>query len=177
MAAPDITKVQGAAGVLIANPANVNTPPAYGGTILGIASNIRLIPAPRIFPVLAEEYGGATVEEYSMGRDWLLSCLVRGFDDDMFDKIFPNFSSSTLTDTLTQQKGGPLSTDSFTLMFAPNDQSHHGFLLYRAMGRPALSARMPWSVHDRFSFAAIFRAIPDGSDRIMQVAALGSLVL
>lgn len=164
MAAPDVTKVQGAAGILILNPTSLAAGVLVGGTELGLASDVILRPLQRSFLNTAEEYGGKTVEEYDMGRDWICAMLIRGFDDDLLSFIFPNTAGApgvTVTETLSESGGKALSARSGVILFKPNDLTHHGFILRRALPRVRESSRMPWSVHERTSFAAIFRAIPN----------------
>lgn len=161
MAAPDVTSVQGAAGTLIWNPTSLAAGVLVGGTVLGIVTGIRLIPIQRSFVNTAEEYGGKPVEEYEMGRDWICSGEVRGFTSDVLGIIFPVEAGGVVTETLAQSGGKALSLRSAVLLFRPNDPTHDGFILRRALPRVRESARMPFSVHDRTSFAAIFRGIPD----------------
>ncbi len=154
MAAPDVTKVQGIAGT-------VN----FDGSDMGILTSIRLIPIQRAFAVTAEEYGGKIVEEYDLGRDWILAGIARGRDANLFDAIFSGSSGGSLDETLTKSIAAPLSARSGRLIFTPLDAAHVGFTLWKAMPRVAESARIPFSVHDRVGFAVIFRAIPDATGR------------
>lgn len=156
MAAPNVTKVQGAAGTI-----------TFDGTAMGLITDIRLIPIQRSFGVTAEEYGGKLVEEYELGRDWLLTGLVRGKDADLFDAMFGSSSGGTITETLSDSKGAPLSSRSGALIFTPKDTvlNGSGFTLWRALPRVRESARVPFSVHDRVSMAVVFRGIPDATGR------------
>ena len=136
---------------------------------MGLASEVRLTPIQRSFTATAEEYGGATVEEYDMGRDWVLSCLVRGFDADMLGVVFPSVSTGVVTEALAQSKGSALSARGGVLVLSPRDPTHYGFVLRRALPRVRESSRIPFSVHERASFAAIFRAIPNGSGSVLTI--------
>lgn len=177
MAAPDVEKVQGATGRLVLNPSNLSLSFPYGGTALGLVANVALMPIERRFLNTAEEYGGMVVEEYDMGRDWLMSCSVRGFDAALLNFMFPNVTSGGVTETLTQNRGAAMSARSGVLLFAPRDSTHYGFILYRALPRVKESGRMPFSVHERTSFAAIFRAIPDSAGRDINLDVFTSLTL
>jgi len=177
MAAPDVTKVQGATGRLVWNPSNLSSAFPHGGTALGLASEVRLTPIQRSFVATAEEYGGATVEEYDMGRDWVLSCLVRGFDADMLAVVFPSVSTGVVTEALAQSKGAALSARSGVLVLSPRDPTHYGFVLRRALPRVRESARIPFSLHERASFAAIFRAIPSSGGAVLTVGPFSGLTV
>jgi hypothetical protein len=165
MAAPDVVKVQGATGILY-----------WGGTALGLATEIALIPIQRTFAVRAEEYAGAVVEEYDLGRDWLCTCLVRGFDADMLARLFPSITSGVVSDGTDQSSSVlPLSARSGVLTFTPRDASHHGFVLRRALPRVADGCRIPFGLHGRVSFAAAFRGVPDASGDAVSLGPTGSL--
>ena len=156
MAAPDVDKVQGTAGTV-----------TFAGTAIGVLHDIHLVPIQRLFPNTAEEYGGLTVEEYEMGRDWVLTGTARGKDADMLDAIFEASSGGSIAETLSNNKGKALSARSGSLVFTPRDTALTGFTLHRALPRVRETTRIPFSVHDRVSFAVVFCAIPDSSGDII----------
>ena len=177
MAAPDVTKVQGATGTLIWNPTSLALGVLVGGTTLGIVADIRLIPVQRSFINRAEEYGSKAVQEYDMGRDWICSGEVRGNTSDVLDVIFPVEAGGVVTEALAQSGGKRLSLRSAVLLFKPRDPLHDGFILRRALPRVAESARMPFSVHERTSFAVIFRGIPDAGGADIAFGPYASLAI
>jgi hypothetical protein len=154
MAAPDVTAVQGIAGTV-----------TFAGAAVGILADIQLIPIQRTFVLTAEEYGGKRVEEYELGRDWILVGVARGKDAAMFDALFSSSSGGTITETLSDSKGAPLSARSGKLVFTPRDATHPSFTLWRALPRVRDSGRFPFSVHNRLSMAVVFSAIPDSTGR------------
>ena len=175
MAAPDVTTVQGAAGTLYWNPTSLSAGSLTGGTQLGLVTEVSLIPVQRTFPLRAEDYGGKGVEEYEMGRDWIMSGLARGLDDAMLARLGFSVSSSVTSETLTQNKGAAMSARAGVLLFKPNDAAHYGFVLWNAMARVRDGARIPWSLHNRLSYALVFRAIPDSSGNDVTIGPYESL--
>lgn len=175
MAAPDVTKVQGTAGRLVWNPSNLSLAFPHGGTALGLASDVFLEAMQRSFVNTAEEYGGKAVEEYDLGRDWVASMTIRGFDADLLGVLFPNVVGGEVIETLAESGGKALSARSGVLVLSPRDPLLYGFVLRRALPRVRESGRMPWSIHNRSSFAAVFRAIPDASGDDVSVGPFATL--
>ena len=153
MAAGNVAAVQYQPGTL-----------AFGGTDIGLASAIRLIPVQRTFPVQAEEYGGKTVEIYELGRDWLVTGVARGKDAAMLNALFSSSVAGSIAEDLADSKGTPGSARAADLVFTPADTDINGFTLHKAIPRVDLAAAIPFSVHDRTAIAFVFQGITDNAN-------------
>lgn len=182
MAAPDVTQVHYTTGALIVAPTNL-TGPDYGGTRLGIIDSCRLTPITRNFFITAEEYGGETVDEVYLGRDWILTCTVRGYDNDSLDTLFPNTADgSSSTKTVISEPGGLLagSTNSgraVKLLFAPEDSTQPGFLFYRAMPQLRRAVNIDFRLNRETAFLTHWRGIRDASGRVIQIGRVEDLTV
>ena len=182
MAAPDVTKVHYTTGALIASPANL-TGPGYGGTRLGIIDSIRLTPITRTFPITAEEYGGETVEEVYLGRDWILTATVRGYDAESLGVLFANEAAGGSGDSVITEPGssalaGTLgSARAVKLLFAPEDSTQPGFLFYQAIPQLRRAVTIDFRLNRETAFMTHWRCIRDGSDRTIQIGRVEDLTL
>jgi len=184
MAAPDEALVFRAGGTIYLNPTSVTSP--YGTSIkqLGVTHNVALSPIVRQFNITAEEYGGEVVEGVNMGRDWMLTCLVRGYDPDALAAAgFYNTSTGASTGKKVLSEPGGLAIGSLLtskavkLMFVPYNALHPGFIAYRALPNLQSSTRINYSVKRDWSYIATFRLVRDSSARHLQIGRIADLTL
>jgi len=184
MAAPNEATVYRAGGTLWLSPTSV-TPPGFGSaTQLGVTHNVALSPIVRQFNITAEEYGGEVVEGVNMGRDWMLTCLVRGYDSDSLAALgfFNTGTGASSGKKIMSEPGGLgigslLSTKAVKLLFVPYNTAHPGFIAYRALPNLQSSTRINFSVKRDWSYIATFRLIRDASGRHVQHGLVQDLTL
>jgi len=97
VATPAVTQALRVPGKLSYGPSDLTSAYPHGGTGLGLVRDIRLtrdVVAER--RIRATEYGGETVEALVPGQEWVISFLLRGFDNDAISTVFPNtFTGAT----------------------------------------------------------------------------------
>ena len=181
MASEDLTSVIFNSGRLVKNPTNLALAYPYGGTELGLARDVVVVPSQLKVELTAEEFGRITVDVVDVGRSWVLGCNLRGWDNDAINTIFPGVVSSGagIKDTLTAQRGGALlSSRSCKLLFVPDDTTNHRMVyLYRALPLVDESAELALQLANEHLIPCIFMAIPDTSGRIYSQELLSALVL
>lgn len=162
MAAPDETLVFRVPGDLILAPTS-SVPPAYGGTRLGLIHAARLRPITREFAVAAEEYGGETTEIVYLGRDWVVTALLRGWDPDSLGVIFPSSALVSGRRVITEpgsHAAGDLETSrAVKLLFAPKDSTHPAWLLHRALPQLEETAELRTELMSELNAPVVFRAL------------------
>jgi hypothetical protein len=72
------------------NPSDLNLQYPHGGTALGIVKDIEIRIQPRASKITAEEWGGQEVDAIYLGESLLVVAAVRGYDEDMIQRLFPN---------------------------------------------------------------------------------------
>lgn len=175
MAAPD-EELLLAGGTLIAAPTNVNTPPEYGGTILGTMQSVGIEETGRTAPILAEEYGGEEVDAIFKGSEYVCTTVMANWDDDALSRVFPGFASGAYSyPNATLAPGGLMSSRGVLLMFAPADVSRHpGFKLYRAVPLPEGSA-MLWSGVEPLMVVTTWLGYRDTNEKLVKLAKVAGL--
>lgn len=185
MASPNVVKIIRAAGRLIINPANLTTPPAFGGTEIGIHRDVEIHFDPKFYPVTAEEWGHIPVDFVYCGQSAYLKAYARGMDVDALRLLWPFTpdAGNTLSDTPTQTSGttraGTLfSSKSVVLLFAPKDYVRHpAVIFYKAIPTIPEDISMPLSLAEELAFPIAYRAIPDSSGRTYAVGKMSGLSL
>jgi len=183
MAAPNENLVFRCGGALWLAPTNI-APPGYGtATALGICHDVRLSAVTRQFNIQAEEYGQEVTEAVHMGRDWVLTCLVRGWDNDTLGMMFPNTSTGGSSgNKVISEPGGLLSGSLLSgkavkLLFAPFNTTHKGFIVYRALPNIHASRPLDFNTAKDLSFLATFRCLRDGSGRAVKIGQVADLAI
>ena len=164
----------------------------YGGTEIGFCRPATFLWGIKYSPVEAEEFGGATVEYIHMTESAVFTAVLRDYDEDMVETIFPNFASGTddgvkKTDSTsttsghpvikgqahsgaTTKQGAPLaSTKAGKLLFAPDDADNHEFLvMYNALPMVNESTQLMLTASEWAEIGVVFHALPDSSGKIYQ---------
>ncbi len=171
-------------GRLIAAPTDLTIPSPFGGTELGMASDIIWRPNQRRKEIHGEEYGGEIVDFVKTGQAPQLGMFIRGFDEDMILKVFEGSSVSTKTgkpqvDYPTDEAPGTLaSATGFKLLYAPdNTEDHPGILLYNAVALLEEVSEIRFSRKIEFGIAVLFYGIRDATNRIYQKMLMEGMVL
>lgn len=187
MGAENISAILEVKGSLCINPTDLSADFPHGGTSLGLVRAISVLPNQRSVPLTAEEYGGETVEEVELGRSWTLTAAVRSFDDDVLALVFPNTEAGASTGstvvndpgtTDAERPGHLLSTRSVVLLFSPDDlQNHKMVLFYRALPLVDDALELTFSLGEETTLGVVFKAIRDGSNRMMSLGYREDLTL
>jgi hypothetical protein len=171
-------------GRLIAAPTNLNTDFPFGGTELGMASDVIWRPNLRRLEIRGEEYGGEITDIVKTGQAPQLGAFVRGFDPDMIQKVFEGSSESTksgkpIVDYPTDAAPGTLaSATGFVLLYAPfNTEEHPGILLYNAVALLEEVAEMRLSRKAEFGVPVLFYGLRDSSNRVYQKMLMEDMTL
>jgi len=184
MAAPDEALVYRAGGTLWLAPGSI-TPPGYGSAVqLGVTHNVKISPVVRQFNVTSEEHGGEVVEAVNMGRDWVLTTLIRGYDAASLPTAgwFNTATGASSGKKVLSEPGGLaigslLSGKAVKLLFAPFNTAHPGFLAYRALPNLQSLTKINYSTTKDWSYIATFRLIRDASSRALQVGLVQDLTV
>ncbi len=171
-------------GRLIAAPTDLTIASPFGGTELGMASDVIWRPNLRRKEIRAEEYGGEIVDQVKTGQSPQLGMFIRGFDPAMILKIFEGSSVSSDTgqpniDYPTDEAPGTLaSATGFKLLYAAdNKEEHPSILIYNALPLLEEASEVRFSRKSEFGVPVLFHGVRDGSNRIYQVGPLEDLAL
>lgn len=171
-------------GRLIAAPTDLTIASPFGGTELGMASDVIFRPNLRRKEIRAEEFGGEITDFVKTGQAPQLGMFIRGFDEDMILKVFDGSSKSTLTgkpqiDYPTDAAPGTLAsaTGIVLLYAADNTEDHPSILLYNALPLIEEVTEIKFSIKDEFGIPVLFYGVRDATNRIYQMRLLEDLVL
>lgn len=171
-------------GRLVAAPTDLTIAFPFGGTALGMASDVIWRPNQRRKEIRGEEYGGEITDLVKTGQSPQLGMFIRGFDPDMTLKIFEGSSVSTKTgkpkvDYPTDAAPGTLaSSTGIVLLYAPdNVDEHPGILLYNALPLLEEVSEMRFSLKAEFGIPVLFYGIRDATNRVYQKQLMEDLVL
>lgn len=187
MAAGDPRSVLRITGSLVANPTNLTTPPAFGGQVLGLTTDVVFKPGLRAQELRAEEYGGEPVELLVGSETAVLGALLRGADGDAWSTVFENSTVSTPSGSPrtdypgTTRAGTYGSTRAIKLLYAPkNTEGHPALLIYKAIPLVEETAELAFSINREFGIPALFWSIRDTdgtNNRVYQLGRLEDLTL
>lgn len=169
MASPNVVNIIRVPGRLIANPANLNTPPAYGGTQLGIHRDIEIRFDAQYYPVKAEEFGNVPVDVVYCGQSCYIKGYARGADAAFIAALWPAAAQSDNPVSGTRA-GTLMSTRGIKLLFAPLDATNHPFfLIYKAVPTIPEDGYIPFTRSEEYAYPFAFRGIPDSSGRVYAI--------
>lgn len=188
MSSPNVVNIIRVPGRLIANPANLTTPPNYGGTMLGIHRDLEIHFEAKHYFVKAEEWGQCPVELVYCGQAAHLKGFARGVDKDALAALWPYstpggggdtvISDTPVGNTGNTRAGTLMSTFALKLLFAPLDNTNHPFVvLYKAVPTIPENAFFPLTRSEEIAFPFAFRAIPDSSGRAYAIGKATSISL
>ena len=182
MALPDLTKIRRFRGRIVANPTNLSVAFPHGGTALGLTRTGEFRFNPQIGWITAEEYGNKKVDGVFAGEDVLFAAVMRNFDADMINTVFPNtVAGSGGTRVIRHRKtdrGLLLAKNAVKLLFAPlATDDHEHILIYRAIPFVELAAKLQLSANVEGSVAVAFYGTIDDSDRVYDIGRKADLTL
>ena len=172
-------------GRLVLGPTDLTTTFPYGGTELGLCRSASFVFGIKYAPIQAEEFGGNAVEWVYQTESAVLSAVLREYDDDMVSSLFINGERGFETDgTKTTASGKPVikgdiqgaikpggvvTAKIIKLLFAPDDEDHHEFLvMYNALPMIEEASQMKLTAADWAEIGVVFHAVPDSAGKLYQ---------
>jgi hypothetical protein len=185
MAAPDITTVHYPQGRLFLNPtdgtlASPNSAP-FGGTALGLVESVALVPVVRSFTITMEEYGSEAGDVVELGNDWVMTCVMTGWDDDTISTVFASTATGAgAGDELVTEPGitpGQMgSSRAVKIAFVPDDPTDRGFIIYRALPMLEESKELTYNVRQPQALGLVFRCMRDANGITLREGRPGDLI-
>lgn len=171
-------------GRLVADPTDLTIAFPFGGTALGMASDIIFRPNAQRAEIRAEEQGGAIVDHVKNGESPQLGMFIRGFDPDMIPKVFEGSTVSTKTKEAKiaypadAAPGTLASATGIKLLYAAdNFEDHLSLLLYNAYALLEEVSEIRFSRKTEFGVPVLFHGIRDATNRVYQLRLMEDLVL
>ena len=129
-------------GRLCINPTDLSIAFPHGGTDLGLVRVIRAVPAYVYTKILAEEFGFRMVEAIRTKPAWAVAAILRGFDDNAIETVWPVSTIGAATgeriiqegkraDDTVHREGLRLSENEVVLCFSPDQLEAHRMVLFQ----------------------------------------------
>lgn len=184
MASGNASKVIRAPGRLVVNPttnlASGSFP--YGGTAIGHASRITLLPQGKAFPVWYEMLGeiGDILEA---DHRWTFACFLRGWDDDALEHLFgSNYNRGAATQRAVftvparHTVGASALERGVRLAFVPDDAENvPALIIYRAVATFSDVAELLLQRNAELGLPLTFHCIRDDEGRILEMGRVHDL--
>lgn len=180
MALADPRNIRRFRGRLTFNPTDLTIAFPHGGTELGLIRDSIFRFGIATEEIRAEEWGNVPTEYVYAGSSALLAVILREFDNDALETIFPDTPTGAasgdeiirgaVSGTGVTLGGTLLSTQSGVLVVSPEAPEKQEFLvLYNAIAMPEETAELQYSAGDEIGMAVVFRAAPDATFRMWNV--------
>ena len=183
MGVPSSLNIERVPGVLIKNPTNLALPPYYGGTVLGAARGCDVDFMDRPSVNYLEEYKGAPGDALE-GPEWcVLYAALREFTSDSIRAIFPKSHAGATGEVIdgsvsaSPRAGTRRSARSYVLLYAPNEYTQAGLLIYNAMPIIVEGNRTAFSVLHEQVLSVSWMSMPDATKRTYKFGPVGDMVL
>jgi hypothetical protein len=169
VATPNPALIDEIPGRLCADPTDLSGAYPFGGVALGATRDHRFRVGRTNHRVEAEEFGRVTEVVY-LGEAAVFVAVMRTLDSDMLARIFAGVTTGASTgraivqpadSTDTERAGRRL--DGLKLYFAPDNDQHHGVLLYRAVPLLEEAAEVTFRLGAEVGLAVAFLATPEAS--------------
>ncbi len=175
-------------GKLLADPTDLSIAFPHGATELGEVARIEFLKNQQSQVATGEEFGGSAIEVAIVGQSPILVCILRGLNNEMVDKVFPETAlggstsargiSYTTAGTGNKARGYFGSSRAFKLLFRPRDATRHpALILYRAVPMIEDTAVMSFGIDEDLGMPVVFRGLPDGTGRTYQIQKLADMDL
>lgn len=181
MGAPRLEAAMDVPGRLAYGCTDLTTAWPHGGTGLGFVDKAFLDFDHRVYPITAEEYGGEIVDEVAMGVNILIRAVLRDDDPDAVSQVALNSSAGATTGYRvwewpgTNRAGYFYSARGTVVVFTPqsvidgDDDQHDVIIFYNALPRLQDSLSIAHHAREERQYPLAFRAVRDGSDRLVKV--------
>lgn len=189
MAAGSVATVIHAPGRVVVTPTTAfatGTFP-FGGTQVGKANKVLLTPAGQEPYRPWSEGLGAATDSLEPHHRWVVTCFLRGWDDDAIAQFFARgYSAGTESQRAvfsapgSRVAGASRLALGLKIAFVPDDQVQSpGFLLYRAVPNWGASAEMAWQRKDELGIPLALECFHDASTpaRILKIGRMADLAL
>lgn len=171
MGTADLGSILRVPGRLSFNGNSLNTAWPHGGTGLGLVDQIVLQVNRKVVWIKDEGYG-AMVEGLDLGDHLVVLAELRGFDTDAVEKLFPATRTGATSGKkgvfypgTTFRPGTKLSSAAVKLIFTPDDEFNHRFLVVRnAIPLVRESAELQQELSSELTFPVAFHATIDGTE-------------
>lgn len=179
MSTPYARNVVRAPGRLVLNPTDLTAAYPYGGTELGVVRDLLFRPGIEVERLIAEEWKTAVASivkaEYAV-----LAGVLRSWDDDMLNMLFPNVSTGSVTgkkmveglaNSGNRTAGYDMAAKAGKVLFVPDARNDGQFLvLYRAIPVVDQAAQLSFQIGEEYGLAFMFEAVPDHNGRTYRIA-------
>jgi hypothetical protein len=142
LASVDITGLLHLPGTLISTPTDLTIASPYGGTILGLVSEMAVMIEQDVEKLSYPDMLGEkeTVETVDLGRGWSMAGALRSFDEDAMQLFFPVTAAGAATgrrvvlENDTFRPGGRGSASAVPVLYVPDASAHRpSFLFHMAI--------------------------------------------
>ena len=167
---------------LVSNPTSYDTPGAdgaYGGTVLGLMSEIAIAYEETRAELTAFEWHNLVYEIIEGSINVGVSARMRSWDPDAVGLLFPETVSSpgssmpTVQLRTSSRRGGKGSDRAVKLLVAPPDpESQPAIVLEAAVPQLRLQAQADHDLGRAWGLPVVFRGLPRADGLIMQKGAL-----
>ncbi len=167
-------------GRFVVTPTDLTAAFPYGGTALGINSDVEYQPGYDYRPILLREKGLAkSVDFVERPGTGTLTFLIRQWDPDFQGIFWPTTSSQTDGSELLTIPGGKstrlIGGNGVKLLYAPLDESKIAVLFYNAIPALAEPMNLPFGRNVETAYIATFYLMEDGSSRSVAIEKLENL--
>lgn len=167
-------------GRIVWNPSSLTSAFPHGGTEIGVVRDLVFRFGIETEEIRAEEWGNVPTEYVYTGSSAFLAAILREFDNDALDAIFPDTPTGSVTSEQTIRGaasgsgvtlgGTLLSGQSGVLVVSPEAPETQEFLvLYNAIPMPEEASRLQISAGEEMGIAVVFRAVPDSTHRMWHI--------
>lgn len=181
MSIPDVSEITTNPIRLVFDPTDLSLPYPFGGTAIGTTKGHILRYQRSSFSVFAEEFGGEVTAKHDTGFSYLFLCILREWDSDAIDKIYPNTVIGDKTGERVVVHPGtatPAIADrGVKLLGAPLDIKRGiGFIMYNALPELDEAADILLEHINDFELPLVFTGIRDGSSRVIKKGRFPDLI-
>ncbi len=184
MSAPLASKIIRAPGRLLISPTNLSAAYPYGGIEIGKVRAVVLKPLGTNAVVMSEGLGEAT-DILEANNRWVLSCFVRGWDDDAVQQLQSDSHSigavtqhALFTYPLNARPGSSGLSRAKALIYVPDDIVNAPCVLaYRAIPNLDDGAQLEWQRNNELGMPMAFELLRGVSGKILQIGRLPDLTL
>lgn len=177
MATADARSILYVPAKLCHTPTNLSNAFPHGGTALGTVARMMFKPNVLTSEVIGEEFGGVTRDVIYCGENAVFACFLRGWDNDVLQKLFPNTSAGTSSGNRyvrfepgvsgQNRPGLTLSDSSVKLFVSADSPDHHpSLIIYNAIPMLDEAAELAFRSPQELGFPAVFRCAPDTTGRV-----------
>jgi hypothetical protein len=186
MGAADATKVFNVGCQLIWNPTDLSAAYPHGGTELGAIDEVLIKPSFKTSLVKGgdDKFAGHVVEDHFIGEEWLLGVVLRQWDDDIKNVLFPNTTTSSgvaqrtvRTTGVTFPPGSRMSSRAGKLLVASKDINAPSLFFRNASPILDPQAEVAMMAIDELAFPMMFRCYPATNQRLYEMGLLADLHL